>query len=206
VEEGLKPFKIALSDLLMEGSPDVLRRGPDEPSEHELGSAEGTGQRIASEAGFEQGSPRVVDRAGGVVELIQKSIDEGEELAADALGQETVIADVAKIAVWNMSDEPSEEVQHGQTDDLSGVGIVVEIFKHDGLAVIGLDAGLSQGRTFEIFSEVVDRGFSVVGLFVEMDNPSLLIQEAEPTVKGCVGLEVPEAARELETTGFEFAA
>jgi hypothetical protein len=25
------------------------------------------------------------------------------------------------------------------------VGIVVEIFKHDGLAVIGLDAGLSQG-------------------------------------------------------------
>jgi hypothetical protein len=87
---------------------------------------------------------------------------------------------------------------------LGGVGVVVEIFKHDGLAVIGLDSGLSQGRTFEIFAEVVNRGFWVVGLFVEMDNPGLLIQEAEPTVKGRVGLEVSEAARELETTGFEF--
>jgi len=81
---------------------------------------------------------------------------------------------------------------------------VVEIFKHDGLAVIGLNAGLSQGRTFEIFAEVVDRGFSVVGLLVEMDDPGFLIQDVEPTVKRGVGLEVPEAARELETTGFEF--
>ena len=86
MEEGLKPFKIALSDLLMEGSPDVLRRGPDEPSEHELGSAEGTGQGSRPKQVL-GGSRRVVDRAGGVVELIQKSIDEGEELAADALGQ-----------------------------------------------------------------------------------------------------------------------
>jgi hypothetical protein len=113
VEEGLKPFKIALSDLLMKGGPDVLRRGPDEPSEHELGSAEGTGQRVPSEACLEKVSPRVVDRAGGAVELIQKSGDEGKELAANALGQEAVIADVTEIAVWNMSDEPSEEVENG---------------------------------------------------------------------------------------------
>jgi hypothetical protein len=113
VEEGLKPFKIALSNLLMEGSPDMLRRGPDEPSERELGSTEGTGQRVSSEACFEKGSPRVVERAGGAMERVQKSIDEGEELAANALGQETVIADVAKIAVRNVSDEPSEEVENG---------------------------------------------------------------------------------------------
>ena len=71
------------------------------------------GQRVPSEACLEKVSPRVVERAGGAVELIQKSIDEGKELAANALGQEAVIADVTEIAVWNMSDEPSEEVENG---------------------------------------------------------------------------------------------
>ena len=37
-----------------------------------------------------------------------------------------------------------------------------------------------------------------------MDDPGLLIQDVEPTVKRRVGFEVPEATRELETTGFEF--
>ena len=113
MEEGLKPFKIALSDLWMKGGPDVLRRGPDEPSEHELGSAEGTDQRVPSEACLEKVSPRVVERAGGAVELIQKSIDEGEELAANALGQEAGIADVTEIAVRNVSNQPSEKVEDG---------------------------------------------------------------------------------------------
>jgi hypothetical protein len=37
-----------------------------------------------------------------------------------------------------------------------------------------------------------------------MDDPGFLIQDVEPTVKRSVGFEVPEATRELETTGSEF--
>ena len=124
----------------MKGGQDVLRRGPDEPSEHELGSTEGTGQRVTSEGCFEQVAPCAVDRVGGAVELIQKFADDGEELAADALGQETVIANVAEIAVRNVSDQASEEVENGERNGLGGVGIMVEIGEHDGLAVVGLDA------------------------------------------------------------------
>jgi hypothetical protein len=37
-----------------------------------------------------------------------------------------------------------------------------------------------------------------------MDDPGLLIQDVEPTVKRRVGFEVPETAREFEVAGFEF--
>ena len=111
-EEGLKPFKIALSDFLMKGCQDVLR-GSEEPGENELGSAAGTGQRVSCEARFEPVAPCAVDRVDGAVERIEKFIDDGEELAADALGQETVVADVAEIAVRDVSDQSSEEVENG---------------------------------------------------------------------------------------------
>jgi hypothetical protein len=136
----LKPFKITLSDFPMKGYPDMLRWGPDELSENELGPAEGTSQRVESEGGFEQVAPRAVERARAAVELLQKSVNEGEELAADALGQKAVIADVAEIAVRNVSDQPSEKVENGERKGWGGVGIVVEIGEHDGLAVVGLDA------------------------------------------------------------------
>ena len=57
---------------------------------------------------------------------------------------------------------------------------------------------------FEIFAKISDRSFAVVRLLIKMDDPGLLIQDVEPTVQGRVGFEVPEATRELETTGFEF--
>ena len=136
----LKPFKITMCDFPMKGYPDMLRWGPDEPSENELGTADGTGQRVESEGCFEQVAPRAVERARAAVELIQESIDDREELAAEALGQEAVIPDVAEIAVRNVSDQPSEKVENGERNGLGGVGIVVEIFKDDGLAVVGLDA------------------------------------------------------------------
>jgi hypothetical protein len=109
----LKQFKIALCDFLMKGYQDVLRWGSDESSENELCSTDGTSQRIPTEARCEHVAPRAVDRVDGAVELIQKSIDDGEELAADALGQETVVADVAEIAVRDVSDQSSEEVENG---------------------------------------------------------------------------------------------
>ena len=112
-EEGLKPFKIALSDFLMKGCQDVLRRGSEEPGENELGSAEGTGQRVSCEARFEHVAPCAVDRVDGAVERIEKFIDDGEELAADALGQEAVVANVGEIAVRDVSDQSSEEVENG---------------------------------------------------------------------------------------------
>ena len=124
----------------MKGCQDVLRRGSEEPGENELGSAAGTGQRVSCEARFEPVAPCAVDRVDGAVERIEKFIDDGEELAADALGQEAVVADVAEIAVWNVSNQPGEEVENGERKGLGGVGIVVEIFKDDGLAVVGLDA------------------------------------------------------------------
>ena len=91
-----------------------MRRGSEEPGENELGSAAGTGQRVSCEARFEHVAPCAVDRVdGAAVERIEKLIDDGEELAADALGQEAVVADVAEIAVRDVSDQSSEEVENG---------------------------------------------------------------------------------------------
>lgn len=83
---------------------------------------------------------------------------------------------------------------------------MVKIFEDDGFSVIRFKARFAEGRTFEIFAEVFDGGFAVVGLFVEMDNPGFLIEHVKPGIEGGIGFDVPETSREDEAAGLEFGA
>jgi len=150
----------------------------------------GTKERVKSKRGFEHLSPGATSRASGALELVEELIDEWEELAADAIGEEAVVADVAEIAIRDVSDELSQKIANRERDGCGGVGVVVEIFESDGLAVIGFKAGFTEGRAFEIFTEVFDGGLAVGRLLVEMDDPGFLIQDIEPRVKSRVGFEM----------------
>ena len=127
-----------------------------------------------------------------VHDLTEELADAGQELAADAGGQEAVITDIAEVAVGDVRNEASEKLQDGEGHGCGGMGVMVQIFKCDGGAVIGFDAGFAEGRAFEIFAEIFDSGLAVIGLFVEMDDPRFMIEDVEPGVEGGVGFEVSE--------------
>jgi hypothetical protein len=75
-----------------------------------------------------------------VLGLFKKLIDDRKEFAANAIGQKAVVADVAEIAVWDMSDEFCEEVAGGKRDGLGGVGIMIKVFKDNLFAVVRFKA------------------------------------------------------------------
>jgi len=72
--------------------------------------------------------------------LFKELIDDRQEFAADAIGEEAVVTDVAEIAVRDMSNEFCEEVACGKGDDLSGVGIMIKVFEDDLFAVVRFKA------------------------------------------------------------------
>jgi len=123
-------------------------------------------------------------------DLTEELADAWQELAADASGEEAVIANVAEVAVGNMGDQSSEEFEDGEGHGSQGIGIVVEIYERDGDSIVGFNACFTEGRALEIFAEIFDGGLAVIGLFVEMDNPGFVIEDIEPGVKGGVGIEV----------------
>ena len=127
-----------------------------------------------------------------VRDLTEELADAWQELAADAGGQEAVITDVAEVTVGDVCNEASEKLQDGQGHGCGSIGVMIQIFKGDGGAVIGFDAGFAEGRAFKIFAEIFDSGLAVVGLFVEMDDPGFMIEDIEPGVEGGVGFEVSE--------------
>ena len=57
---------------------------------------------------------------------------------------------------------------------------MVEVLKGDGLSVIFLDSCFAERRSFEIFSEIFDIGFHVIGLFVEVHDPCFLVKHRGP--------------------------
>jgi len=125
-------------------------------------------------------------------DLTEELMNAWQELAADAGGQEAVITDVAEVAVGDVGNEATDKLQDGQGHGCGSIGVMVQIFKGDGDAVIGFDACFAEGRTFKIFAEIFDSGLAVVGLFVEMDDPGFMIEDVEPGVKGGVGFKVTE--------------
>ena len=133
-------------------------------------------------------------------------MDPGKKLATDASGEEAVIANVAEVAVGDMRDQTSEELEDGEGHGRQGVGVVVEIFERDGAAVISFDAGFAEGRALEIFAEIFDGGLAVIRLFIEVDDPGFVIEDIEPGVKGGVGLEVFEFGWQAQAARQEFGA
>ena len=72
--------------------------------------------------------------------LFKELIDDRKKFAADAIGEEAVITDVAEIAVRDMSDEFCEKVASGKGNGLDSVGIMVKIFEDDEFAVVRFKA------------------------------------------------------------------
>lgn len=134
--------------------------------------------------------PAAISRTGVVLGLFEELIDDRQQFAANAIGQEAVVTDVAEITVRDVSNELSHEIANGERDGFGGIGVVVEIVKSDGLAVIGFDPGLAEGWAFEIFAEVFNGGLTVVGLLVEMDDPDFLIEDIKPGIKSRIGFEM----------------
>ena len=124
--------------------------------------------------------------------LAEELTDPGKKLTTDASGEEAVIANVAEVAVGDMRDQTSEELEDGEGHGRQGVGVVVEIFERDGDAIVSFDAGFAEGRAFEIFAEIFDGGLAVIGLFIEMDNPGFVVKDIEPGVESGVGFKVSE--------------
>lgn len=72
--------------------------------------------------------------------LFEELINNRKKFATDAISQEAVVADVAEIAVRDMSDQIGEKVANGKRNGLGGVGIMVKIFEDDGFSVIRFKA------------------------------------------------------------------
>jgi len=68
--------------------------------------------------------------------LFEELINDRKQFAADAIGEEAVVTDVAEITVRDMSDKFCEEFAGGKGDGLSGVGIMIKIFEDDLFAVV----------------------------------------------------------------------
>lgn len=99
-----------------------------------------TTERINAERGQEHLPPAAENGTRIVLGLFEEFIDDRQQFAADAIGQEAVVTDVAEIAVWDVSDEFGEEIANGKRDGLRSVGIMVKIFKHDEFSVIRFKA------------------------------------------------------------------
>ena len=84
--------------------------------------------------------PAAISRTSVVFGLFEEFINNRKKFAADAVGQEAVVTDIAEIAVRDVSDEIGEKVENGKRDDLGSVGIMVKIFEHDGFSVIRFKA------------------------------------------------------------------
>ncbi len=84
--------------------------------------------------------PAVENGTSIVLRLFKKLVDDRKKVTADTISEEAVVADVAEIAVRDMSDEFCEEVPCGKGDGLSSIGIMVKIFEDDMLAVVRFDA------------------------------------------------------------------
>lgn len=84
--------------------------------------------------------PAAENGTGIVLGLFEELINDGKKFAADAIGEETAVADITEIAVWNMSDKFGKEITDRQRDGLSSIGIMVKIFEDDQFAIVGFDA------------------------------------------------------------------
>lgn len=108
----------------------------DDIRETEQGVTVRTTERINTERGNEHLAPVAISGTGVVLRLFEELINNRKKFAADAIGKETVVADVAEIMVRDMSDEIGKKVVNGKGDGLGSVGIMVKIFKHDEFSVI----------------------------------------------------------------------
>lgn len=63
---------------------------------------------------------------------------------------------------------------------------MVEVFIGNGCAVIEFNTGFTKRGAFDIFAKIVNIGFHVIRLCVEMNNPRGVIELGSPGIKECV--------------------
>lgn len=99
-----------------------------------------TTERINAEGGQEHLPPAAISGTSVVLGLFEELIDDRQQFSPDAVGKEAIVADVAEIAVRDMSDEIGEKVENGKGNGLGSVGIMVKILEDDGFSVIRFKA------------------------------------------------------------------
>jgi hypothetical protein len=157
---------------------------------------------IAVKGLFDEGSPGDGDFGGDWRFTGEQCCDDGEEFGFDSGGKEAVIANGSEVVVGDMSNESGDEVGDGEGHGFGGFGIMVEIVIGDGSAVIMGDSGFPDGRTFEIFTKVVDGKFMIVGLLVKMDDPGLAVEVGHPRAEGGMGFDMFQVRRHFQGAVF----
>lgn len=85
-------------------------------------------------------APAAENGAGIVLCLFKELVNDGKKFAADAIGQKAVVADIAEIMVWDMSDETRQEFAGGEGNGLNGIGIMIKVFEDNVFMVVRFDA------------------------------------------------------------------
>jgi len=138
--------------------------------------------------------------------LFEQPVYDRQEFSGGSVREESVVPDVSEVLVGYMGDKPFDKIFTWQNHLGHFSGIVVEIFEGDGIAVIGFYPGFADGRTFEVFSEVVNGCFPVRGLFVEMYNPVFIPEGIEKFVQFFFLCEIRNGFREVQSAGVELVA
>lgn len=154
--------------------------------------------RIATEGGFEELVPRDAYLLGKDLGLFEQGVRQGQERAAETVGEEAVIANDSEVEVRDMRDQAGDENQNGECEGGLFLGVMIEVFEGDLLSVVGQDPGFAQGWALEVAAEVFGGGAVVVGVKVEMNDPFFSVKMIEPRVERAVIAEVSEPLWELQ--------
>lgn len=108
----------------------------DDPRQTHEGFAGRTTERVEVEGLLEFVSPRGVHFADMGTGDVEELLDFGDALAADAVSQESVIANIAEMSIRDMCNQTGDEIQDWKCHELFLVGVVVQKLKGDLCAVI----------------------------------------------------------------------
>ena len=197
-------LEISIGDLLVSFNQGIDAYGELDMYKFHFGSAAEASDRIHSGQGLTHCPPG--DAHSFFHFLFKQPVYDRQEFSGGSVREEAVVPDVSEVLVGYMGDKPFDKIFTWQNHLGHFSGIVVEIFEGDGIAVIGFYPGFADGRTFEVFSEVVNGCFPVRGLFVEMYNPVFVPEGVEQFVQFFFLCEMRNGFREAQSAGVELVA
>lgn len=200
----LNHLEISIGDLLVSFNQGIDVYGELDMHKLHFGSAAEASDRIHSSQGLTHLPPG--DAHGFFHFLFKQPVYDRQEFSGGSVREEAVVPDVSEVLVGYMGDKPFNKIFTWQNHFGHFTGIVVEIFESDGIAVIGFYPGFADGRTLEVFSEVVNGCFPVRGLFVEMYNPVFIPKSVEKFVHFFFVSEMRNGFREAQSAGVELVA
>ena len=200
----LDHLKISICDLLVSSHQGVIVYGELDMHKFHSCSAVWASDRIHSGQCLAHCPPGNAHSSSHF--LFKQPVYDLQEFSGGSVREEAVVPDVSEVLVGYMGDKPFDKIFTWQNHLGHFSGIVVKIIESYGIAVIGFYPGFADGRTFEVFSEVVDGCLPVRGLFVEMYNPVFIPEGIEKLVQLFFLCEMRNGVREMQFSGVELVA